>query len=236
MSEFSRVIAHPEFLVDPEFPAEHAPNLTLIPSIYFSGYHPDCCYAFDSAGQMTSPLHAYHSLIVLAAYKNDVPLEQVRQFFNSAFFEKAGYFGVWASDKANTIAKFSQYGLDITQRFSHWTKDGPFMHSIDHPAIIGVHDIAKIFMKTHSIATYETHIRPHDNLLQGPCFPVYPDIADALGVRGSYLFKLGGQYKYIDLDTFIAQSYLAYDGKDKMSFHVNHECAALFERVLMMTR
>lgn len=87
-------------------------------------------------------------------------------------------------------------------------------------------------MQMYGVSTHETHLRPHDNLLQGPCYPVYPEIADALGVKGSYLFKTGGSYRYLSLNEFINFSYDSYQGRDKDMLHVNPQSASTLEAAL----
>lgn len=69
------MIVHPEFMADPEFQADRALNLSMIPSMWFSGYHPDCCYVFGNDGIVNGPMDAYHSVIVLAAYKLGIPAD-----------------------------------------------------------------------------------------------------------------------------------------------------------------
>lgn len=56
----------------------------------------------------------------------------------------------------------------------------------------------------------DSPVRPHDNLRVAEGFPVYPEIAEACGVPGSYLFKVGGQYRLLTLAQFVTASFDAY--------------------------
>ena len=62
--------------------------------------------------------------------------------------------------------------------------------------------------------TIDFGVAPHDNLLNGPIFPIYPEIAESLSVPGSYAFKVPGDYRLIDLKQFIIGSFEAYRKHD----------------------
>ena len=81
---------------------------------------------------------------------------------------------------------FSFFKIDIAPLFRRWTMKQAFMWSTNHPRIDCLFDVATEVLKKNSIDCVGTVIRPHDNLLNGPVFPVYTELAEALGVRGSY--------------------------------------------------
>lgn len=51
---------------------------------------------------------------------------------------------------------------------------------------------------------------PFDTIVNGVCLPVYPEIGELFGVRGSYMFKVFGEYKLISLEKLIELSFEAY--------------------------
>ena len=81
------------------------------------------------------------------------------------------------------------------------------MHSVNHPSIAVLHDLGRALLAQQGLAAVESHLLPHDNLLNGPVWPVYGEIAETLGVPGSYQFKLGAQWRCIGLEAFVASGY-----------------------------
>ena len=60
------------------------------------------------------------------------------------------------------------------------------------------------------VAAY--YLLPPDNLAQGVCFPVYPEIAERLGVEGGYAFKRQDGYRRFTLEEFVRGSFDLYAG------------------------
>ncbi len=201
LPRYSRVIVHPQFR-SIEFDFTVARNLDFIPSIDFDAYHPDVCYAFSS-GPIEGPMGSYHSMIVLAAHEAGLGVEATRKLFRRDVFERCGFFSRWEQERAQLLKHFSEYGLDISSSFAQWSRGDAFMYSVNHPKIRCVYDIARTFMKRQGIDIVENEIMPADNLLNGPCYPVYPEIADTFGAKGSYLFKVSNEYRLISLEKFI---------------------------------
>ena len=84
------------------------------------------------------------------------------------------------------------------------------MHSINHPRIHVLYDIASNLLAAQGKKPIEGVI-PHDNLMLGAVFAVYPEIGEALGVHGSYLFKNVGNYTPIELADFVAGCFGNYE-------------------------
>ena len=55
-----------------------APNLTRIPRVVFTAFHPDCIYALSRGKPVKGPLDAYHSMIVMAAHKAGMGVDEER--------------------------------------------------------------------------------------------------------------------------------------------------------------
>ncbi|MEO2268660.1 WcbI family polysaccharide biosynthesis putative acetyltransferase [Pseudoalteromonas sp. YIC-656] len=65
-------------------------NVTLFPSINFTGYHPDCIYL--DKGKIKSPIGDYHSAIIALAFKLSFTVEDTCKLFTKAVFSGLGYF------------------------------------------------------------------------------------------------------------------------------------------------
>lgn len=231
LPEYFRVIIHPYFqTMDFDFTA--ARNLDIVPSIEFDAYHPDVCYAFsESGGPLDGPMSAYHSMIVLAAYEAGLSAEATRKLFRRDVFERCGFLTRWEEERTDLINNFAQHGLDISSAFRNWSRGDSFMYSVNHPKIHCVYDIARAFMKRLGVQTFEGGIVPMDNLLKGPCYPVYPEIAETFGARGSYLFKMHNDYRLISLETFIDLSFASYSRFPVGTLHIEKSVRGRYAQV-----
>jgi hypothetical protein len=146
--------------------------------------------------------------------------------FTAQVYEKLGFFAIWEQEKRAMLESFGAYALDVRSDFVRWMRRGGFMHTKNHPKIEALYDIAiKVAEKLQGGRVVESGIRPHDNLIVAPIFPVYPEIAERYGVdSGSYFFKTFGEYRVFDLDEFISKSYAIYEHYpvDELVVHSPH--------------
>ncbi|SCB35912.1 WcbI family polysaccharide biosynthesis putative acetyltransferase [Rhizobium hainanense] len=229
LPRYFRVVLHPQFR-NLDFDFGLAQNLDFIPSINFDAYHPDICYAF-SGGPIEGPMGSYHSMIVLAAYEAGLGIEATRKLFRRDVFEGCGFFARWEQERAQLLKHFSEHGLDISPSFTQWSRGDAFMYSVNHPKVHCIYDIARAFLKRLGVEPVDGELMPADNLLNGPCYPVYPEIAEAFGARGSYLFKLPNDYRLITLEQFIEFSFAVYSRLPPGSILVEGAVRARYEKV-----
>ena len=207
LAGYERIVTAPHFVANActDF-SRHAP-VTALPLTAFEAYQPDLCYLTVDGQVLRGPMFDYHSKLVTAAWRKGLSPAQARALFDARGYERAGYFGIWEACKAQYLGSYAQAGVDLAARFPTWSREGAFMHSVNHPAIRVVADIARGLLAQQGLAARETDFLPHDNLKNAPVWPVYPELAEALGVRGSLLFKPHNAYRLMDLDEFIAGSY-----------------------------
>lgn len=109
--------------------------------------------------------------------------------------------------------------LDLAAALDDWHRRGPFMHTINHPRIVACAGIA------HAAAARLGLVDPagpppeppFDPLASDTIWPVYPEIAEELGVPGSLLFKrisrpiepLGNR-TWLPLPDFLGESFAMY--------------------------
>jgi len=212
LSSFNQLVISPEIQDLNVVDFSTYTNVTWVPGFFFRAYHPDLCYVFHAGSTVKTRLDDYNSNIVFAAYKQGLTTVQARSLFTSDVFHQIGYFDLWSTEKAALIQRFGDVGLDIRPYWLEWVKSGGFMHSINHPHIDAVFDVAKAVVHKAKGSHLHTSIRPHDNLINGAIFPVYPEIAEryAHGDLGSYLFKPMGTFSLLNLDQFIESSFAAY--------------------------
>lgn len=218
LSQFDRTFAHPEILKCDEAHRDNLGELTLVPSLYFAGYHPDACYVRAGDELLKSPIGDYHSAICLAAFLAGMKPIDAERLFNEKTYEAAGYFDVWHQDRATEFAKFAEHDVDLGELFVRWARHGPFMHTLNHPKIDCIFDTARLVLDRLAIERVEPPLKPHDNLCNGTGFPVYPEIAEHCGVAGSLLFKISGVYRLMPLGEFVRRCYRLYEraGRDRL--------------------
>lgn len=207
LGDFELVITAPHFVSNEHIDFRSARALQTLPTIYFDAYHPDLCYLSTEAGILKGPLGDYHSKIITAAYQHGVAERDVRGLFSRQHYRAFGYLDRWARGKQRLLDGFTDAGCPVDHCFSRWSARGTFMHSVNHPSIHVLYDVACVLLDKHGIGYQRSGLLPHDNLLNGPVWPVFDEIAESLSVPGSYQFKLPKQYRCIGLDEFIARSY-----------------------------
>jgi hypothetical protein len=192
------------------FPKHVRRAIRQVPSLLFHGYHPDFCYLAESGPLSGGPLGHYHSAIAYAAFHCGLDEGQARELFRGEVYEQLGYYDAWGVERDRIVAHFDMWGFDIRQSFVDWTRDGPFMYTTNHPRIAVLRDIARMLLEHTGEPATKTALLPHDNLANGPCLPVYPEIGARIGLQGDYVFKSGGTYRTFGLEEFIAGCFAVY--------------------------
>jgi hypothetical protein len=233
--EYDRVLIQPEMRSVAGADFAGARNLTLVPPIYFDGYHPDVCFAEGPDGVLVGPLRDYQSMIALAAYNQGLGVADTMKLYRGDIYDRCGYFQAWDVARDRLIGDFDNLGFDVRLAFLRWTRQGPFMFSTNHPRIHAIQDVAAMLLRKEGLEVRATDIVPGDNLANGPCFPILPEIGEALGVEGSLLFKLFNVYRYISLEEYIQASFELFGKHPRGSLTVGGY-QARFERVSSVIR
>jgi Polysaccharide biosynthesis enzyme WcbI len=195
-----------------------AGNVALIPEIFFDGYHPDEV-ALNIAGTADAHGPVGNSQIAFAAFCKGLSARDAVALFNRRTYEAAGYMGAtWDSARALLAGHFQRAGFALERHFYAWCAQGPFMHTGSHPRIGCLVDLAREALGKIGQTPRAGPVPVEDNLLSGPVFPVYAEIAEAFGFAGSYVFKPGGTPYTIGLDAFVEESFARYAriGRDRL--------------------
>lgn len=231
LDAFDLILTAPHFVKNECVDFSTVATVRTLPIPYFDAYHPDLCYLMRDKDVLKGPLGDYHSKIVVAAYKTGVPRTRVQSLFRASRYDAFGYFDRWMPAREALLTGYSALGLDLAQHFRHWSLHKQFMHSVNHPAIEVVYDIAACLLAREGVDR-RAGVVPHDNLMNGPIYPVFDEIAEHLSITGSYLFKLPAQYRCIDLPTFIDQSYDFLEQYRPSDIDVHSAQQASFQRVM----
>jgi hypothetical protein len=194
-------------------------KFTALPGLVFTGFHPDCTYMNVDGKAYASPVGMLHSPLIAAAFALAVPAERVERLFNAIVFRRLGYFDEFAKSRDFLFARADAAGFDLRQDFSAWLSAGAFMHTPTHPKALALASLARLAAVAVGLVPPDT-ATPHaadDFLAHGTVWPVYPPLADAIGVPGSYFFKKAGltntnqgRGQVLSLRDMIMQSYALY--------------------------
>ncbi|HEY4439430.1 MAG TPA: GSCFA domain-containing protein [Candidatus Elarobacter sp.] len=199
-------------------PEEMRPNQILFPRIWFNAFHPDLVNVQASFGGVPPPLGYYHSTIVLYAWKRGLSVAQTAALFCYEVFERLGYFGFWEAAKRSLLDEGREVDFPLDAMLAHWERSGLFMYTPNHPALVVFADIARELLRraglTPAFETPEQYM--NDPMLENAVWPVYPEIARAFGLSGSYAFKpphteaASSPRVFLTLDEFIERSFYSY--------------------------
>jgi hypothetical protein len=191
-----------------------------LPTIDTLGFHPDCAYV-DAKGQLlSSPIGAYHSVLVLWGFLQGMSPQATRSLFQAQVFKHLGYFDLQAAGLNHLVNKGRQCQMPMHRWLAAWQEEGVWMHTINHPKPHVLADVALHCLSQLGIeGVTDARDVVENALVRSPCWPVYPEVAQALGLRtaGNYAFKCehpsdepGRAVRYIGLDAFIEASFAIY--------------------------
>ena len=158
----------------------------VYPTIFFTGFHPDLVDSRD--GEIPfGPLGAHHSAIVVAAFLQRLSVKQTLTLFSEKVFRHLGYFDHWREAKTLLLDYAARAGMPLDREFETWSQD-VFVHVPSHPKPFVLADLAR---RLAIAAGFEPKPAPamNDSLEVIGAFPVYPELAAALGLEGSHIFR-----------------------------------------------
>jgi len=220
----------------PGFPADRLPPHADVPCFSFTGYHPDCCYITAEGERITDGLIGpYHSMIALAGYKEQIGPAATARFFNDRIFEQAGYYSQWLAQRDRMIERFSEFGYDISGIFRKAGRGRSFMHTIDHPDIVLMTELAKVVLRRLDRPYREDAPLPVD-ALASMSWPVYPEVGEQLGVAGDYCFRPTDQYTSLDLNEYLDEAFASFGRWDRSQLRVAWQVQPRLQHVRQLIR
>jgi len=220
----------------PGFPADRLPDHVDVPCFNFTGYHPDCCYV-SAAGERIQDglIGPYHSMIALAGYKEQIGPEATARFFNDRLFEQAGYYRQWLAQRDRMIARFAEYGWDISGVFRKAGRGRSFMHTVDHPDIVLFIELAKVILRRLERPCREDASLPIDTLAE-VSWPVYPEVGERLGIAGSYRFRPAHRYDALDLAEYLEEAFGSFGRWDRSELRVSWQIQPRLQHIRQLIR
>jgi hypothetical protein len=190
----------------------------LLPGIAFSGYHPDTVYVFATpTNHFRAATGPYHSRIAIAGFLAGLSVEETVGLFNRLVFSRLGYLDAFQQSRLFLINQFKNIGVDLAPYIDAWAAKGCFMHTINHPKIRVLCDLAVIACQLIGLAIPGDRAPLEmvaDNLALYPEMPVYPEIAYHLGIKGHTMFRavdVGHVFQFFPLESYLRSCFKFYE-------------------------
>jgi hypothetical protein len=191
----------------------------------FSAFHPDLVYiqVKRSKSFMLGPLGHYNSAIAFWGFSHGLAISETVELFNGRNYEALGYFDFWQSSKQALLVQGETANFPLANHLDKWSRTGCFMHSVNHPLLFTIADIAKEILSNLGLpAVAEAAQYLPDESGDGPVWPVFPEIGERLGISGHYFFKVERGLRPADrpvgmlnLAEFVKASFVAFAKHDR---------------------
>ena len=194
-------------------------KVRLIPRIAFSGFHPDIDYVEDSKGnKVPGPLGGYHSSIAFWGWKNLLSVSATLNLFREEVYESLGYFEYATASRELLLAEGELTGTPLGKMLEKWSARGCWMYSMNHPKLFCLADVARAVLEQEGMETLPGVEEFVDDVLGSDAvLPMYPEVANKLGLAGHYLFKRGTDLalrglpvSMLSLQQFVEESFTAF--------------------------
>jgi hypothetical protein len=205
------------------------------PQIFFQAFHPDIVMFSANGVSIKCMESVYHSNIALWAWTHKIPIERAVKLFNENTLNDLGYLGCWQNSVEQLKNDIENCGLDFDLFFNAVKRQGVFMHSHNHAKLSPIVHLARqLACKLGAPANFVNE--PIEDFIEDPLvfdnvWPVYPAIADVLGVPGCFRWKTRTK-KCSSLQNYLEISYHDYD---QQSHLLNDRCAMPFSSHLDST-
>jgi hypothetical protein len=192
------------------------------PAMFFSAFHPDCCYVgIKATNQLITP--HYNSFICLSSFVRGLPQAETVRLFSRDAYARLGFFDAWDRSVDELQRRFTACGMEFRPFFLKLKRQGAFMHSINHPKIGMVGTLARFLaLSLSGDPDVLDKPLPLTDGLAAVDWPLYPEIGEIYGVHGAYSWR--GPDRLIGVEEYVAQSYARYTelGLTKDSVYFGH--------------
>lgn len=189
-----------------------------VPRVYFSGFHPDVAYPNTAAAELKGlPMGNAHSAILLAAFRDNLSVQETLSLYRGEVYEALGYFDAYDFSIEALIDECSQCGFDVAPMLPAWLEGGAFVYVPLHPRIEVLDDIARALLRSAGRKELGPPTAVDDELSRNLIWPIYPEIADRIGIAGDYIFRpknskavTRAELAPMDLAAFVERSFAVY--------------------------
>lgn len=166
-------------------------NALELPVVVFAGFQPDCIYLSKGGQMLKGVMGDYHSAIAVYSYCQGLDLPRAEKLYNKLVFAALGYFASYDISLDVMGAEWAKLGFDALSHVERWQSQvGAFMHTINHPKICVLREIARQSTDRFGLAI-DTNLwdgEVTDDLANSVQWPVYRQLAHSLEVPEQHLF------------------------------------------------
>lgn len=168
-------------LPEPEALAASGRRVVAAPWILFRGFHPDCLHLFHGGQAVPGAAGPLHSALAAAAALEGLPQDRALGLFNAYAYARLGYFDALPAALATMDREWRALGLDPGRWMAPQAR--PFMHTVNHPVPAVIEDVARQVLGRAGLTAAAPVAAPPDRLLAAGIWPLYPEIAERLGLE-----------------------------------------------------
>jgi len=184
-------------------------------NLYFTGYHPDCCYVGGMGVRVPSPLGDYHSKLCYLSFAKGYSVDKCCKLFREDVFESLGYNTEW--DKSSQELLHRDFNVDIrfATDFLKLSESVLTLLTINHPTALVFFRLVEMIASKLMLDVTPIPIDACPNFLySNAVWPVYPANCKFIASDKSIDFKFKSpdniRKKIYSLEEFVAASYLSY--------------------------
>ena len=192
-------------------------------NLYFTGYHPDLTYYGDRGVRLQSAMGDYNSRIALISYLQGVSIDETTKRFNDATYQRLGYYDQFQASHDELLRRDEANDVRFAADFFAVAKRSLPLYTVNHPTATALASLAE--MIAQAAGQDRPAIDPdfvRNPLAEGSIWPVYPEIASALGLEYSggttFYPSFNEERPPMSLRDFVALSFERYNdfGRQKL--------------------
>jgi len=185
------------------------------PTVNFAGFHPDVVYLFQRDSHFSkfvvSPLGPFNSALALYGLRRGYSVERTAALFCGEVYERLGYHSGWDEAVAGLLADRDARDFGFEGHLLRWLRQGCFMYYPQHPKLAPELELLRRADLDVLPGNAEGYLA--SDLVPGPIWPVYPEIAARFGLPGEMVFKRdhagAAEPEFMRLEAFIDHSFEA---------------------------
>ncbi len=191
-------------------------TILYVPNIRFFGFHPDILHVQLAGGGtlQTGAAGPYNSAIVLAGWKLGLDEDEIVARFTSETCAALGYSHFWGQALVELKRRVDLSDLDWGEVYLPLARGTAFMLTDNHPRLdVMVHLArlagARLGADLEAVQFPWEQVIPDGLLATSEVWPVYPGVAEPLGLRGGHVWRTSAG-ELLDLRSFVRRSLETY--------------------------
>jgi hypothetical protein len=196
-----------------------------VPVIWFPGFHPDLIHVpLAAGGELESAAGPYNSAIVLWGWLHGLTEQEILAAFTPATFAALGYHAGWATAVEHLKGAVEAAETDFGAWFLPLARGSAFMLTDNHPRVDALVQLARLVAlrlgaDADLVRFGWEQVIPDGLLNTSVVWPVYPGVADVLGLPGAFVWR-GPDGGILHLPQFVRRTLDGYASIDPSTVHV----------------